>query len=121
MSAYTELVGSMQEGEAVQAIVFGVFGDAEPPAEGEDWTLAPGEPSPPPVPLDQRGRLLTLTQAEPFMQSWSFYGGYGGPRCYAVYVWTNRRVIWVQQYAGETWLSDAPRDPVACVPVIHGG
>jgi hypothetical protein len=108
MSAYNDLLEYLEPDEKVEALVFGEYGWGGY-GEGAD-------------PIgEKRGTVLTLEEAEPLMQSWSFYGGYGSPDCYATYIWTNQRVIWVTQYDGSTRLSSAPRNPVACIPDMPGG
>jgi hypothetical protein len=121
MGAYGELMAEMQDGEAIEAIVFGPWGWGWGPAEGKEWTPGFSEPDPSPVPFALRGRVLTIEEAEPMMQSWSFFGGYGSPDCYATYIWTDRRVLWVTQYDGATGLSSAPRHPVSTMPDMPGG
>lgn len=110
MNAYEDLQNYLEENETVEAIVFGPWG----------W-YGYCEPEPPPVPPDKRGQILTLEEAKPFMQDWSFYGGYGAPECYAVYIWTDQRIIWVTQYDGSTGLNSAPRNPQAVMPDMPGG
>lgn len=115
MSAYDELLEYLNEGETVESIVFGPFG------WGSGDKLGYGEPESRPVPLDQRRKLLTLEEARPFMQGWPFDGDYGAPKCYATYIWTDQRCIWVTQYDGSTCLSSMPRNPTACTPSMPGG
>jgi hypothetical protein len=121
MSAYSELMEYLEPEEVVESIVFGAWGWGSKPYNGEAWELGYGEPEPPPVPFDKRGKLMPISEAEPMMQSWQFRGGYGAPDCYAVYIWTDRRVIWVTQYDGATGLSCAPRVPKDCFPDMPGG
>lgn len=121
MSAASELREYLNEGEEVEAIVFGAWGWGQDPEPGKSWESGYAEPEPPPVPYDKRGVVLTMAEAEPMMQSWDFYGGFGAPECYAVNVWTNQRVIWVTQYDGSTTLSSAMRHPVAYFPDMPGG
>lgn len=109
-SAWDDVSNRLRDGEAVEAIVFGEWG----------WG-GYGEPSPPAVPKEKRGILLSPAVARPLMQSWSFCGGFGAPECYAAYIWTNHRVLWVTQYDGATGLNSAPRNPVAITPVMPGG
>lgn len=117
MSAYNELMEYLQKGEEVEGIVFGAFG-----WYGSKSNLGYKEPKPPPVPFNKRRRVLTLEQAEPYMQQdWSFYGGYGAPECYATYIWTNKRVLWVTQYDGSTSFDSMPRNPCNCIPIMPGG
>lgn len=121
MSAYDELIAFLEEGETVDAVVFGPWGWGSAPASGGEWEADYGEPDPPPVPFERRGQPMTLEEAAPMMESWRFYGGFGAPECYAVYVWTNRRVIWVTQYDGATSLNAAPRHPTPVMPDMPGG
>ena len=111
MNALEELKAFLGEGEKVRGIVFG------------SWGAGYGEPAPPPVPLEMRGKLLTLEAAAPMMKKWTFAGGgFGSPECYAMYAWTDRRVIWVtQNELGATWLDSAPRNPTAIMPIMPGG
>lgn len=122
MSAYSELVEILEDGEVVEAIVFGAWGRGDGPADGGEWKAGYGEPTPPPVPFEKRGIRLTLEEAEPMMQSWEFYGGYGSPDCYATHIWTDRRFFWVTQYDGATGLDFAPRHPRdGYLPDMPGG
>lgn len=120
-SAYQELIGILQDGEQVEGIVFGAWGWGGAPRPGEDWKLELDEPEDPPVPFAVRGSVLSLDEAKPYMRGWSFFGGYGAPDCYATYIWTDRRVIWVTQYDGSTQLDDAPRHPENTMPDMPGG
>jgi len=121
MNAYDDLVSKLEEGETVEAIVFGAWGWGSAPSEGQNWEPGYNEPTYPPVPFDKRGVILTLDEAKPFMAGWSFFGWFGSPACYAVNIWTNKRIIWVTQYDGATSLSFAPRNPVALIPEMPGG
>ena len=121
MSAETELLKFLEDGETVEAVVFGPWGWGSAPSEGEAWKPGYSEPEPPAVPYDKRGVVLSWEEARGMMQSWNFYGGYGAPNAYATYIWTNRRVILVTQYDGSTHLSAAPRNPSATMPDMPGG
>lgn len=105
-NAWKDLNDFLHRGEMIESIIFG------------DWYG--DEPDPAPVPKAMQGVLLTPRQAKPMMQSWSFYGGYGGAECYPVYVWTNWRVIWVDEYDGATGLRSAPRNPFTHMPQYNG-
>src|SRR5690554_149073 len=107
MAAYDELLEFLNDGEQVEAIVFGPWGWGNAPASDEAWERGYGEPDDVPVPFDMRGKVLSLEDAAPFMQQWDFNGGFGAPACYATYIWTDRRVIWVTQYDGSTGLDSA--------------
>lgn len=110
-SAYAELMKELEAGEKVEGIVFGKYGWG---GFGEDEISDP-------IPQDKIGKLMTLDEARPYMQSWSFIGGFGSPDCYATYIWTNKRILWVTQYDGSTCLDSAPRNPVDCIPDMPGG
>jgi len=116
LSAYKDLMEFLEPDEQVEKIVFGEWGWGHGRTE-----LGYGEPDPPPVPFDKRGVALTLDESKPYMSGWSFDGGYGAPNCYAVTVWTNRRVIWVTQYDGSTCLDSARRNPENYWPSMPGG
>jgi hypothetical protein len=120
-NALEDLKDYLDADEAVESIVFGPWGWGSGPDKDGVWEKGYSEPDEVPVPLDKRGVVLTLDEAAPYMQSWSFHGGFGAPECYAVRVWTNKRVIWVTQYDGATSLDSAPRNPVACIPDMPGG
>ena len=121
LNAFDELTKELHEGESIEAIVFGAWGWGRVPKQNESWQPAHDEPEPPPVPFDRRGKLLTADEAKPLMVGWSFFGGFGSPRCYAVHVWTNQRVLWVTQYDGSTDLNSMPRHPAAVIPDMPGG
>lgn len=110
MNAYDDIQELLNADEVIEAVVFGDWG----------WSGF-GEPEPASVPKDARGVVLTPSEAASYMEGWSFYGGYGAPNCYATYIWTNQRVIWVTQYDGSTNLDHAPRNPIAGMPNMPGG
>ena len=123
MNAWNDLQEILEPGEEVEAIVFGPWGwgcllGTE---EEENWELGFDEPDPPLVPFNKRGVVMTLEEAQQYMDGWSFYGGYGAPECYAVYIWTNQRIFWVTQYDGATGLNSAPRHPKNIMPNMPGG
>jgi hypothetical protein len=120
MSAWTDLFEMLEDCEVVEAICFGPWGWGSAPDKGEKWEEGYREPTPPTVPFEKRGIALSPKDAEPMMQSWSFYGGGGSPDCYAAYIWTNKRVIWVTQYDGSTGLNSAPRNPLDTMPEMPG-
>ena len=120
-NAWQELHEQLEPGETVEAIVFGPWGWGSAPCNGGAWEPGYREPLPPPVPFEKRGVLMTLAEAEPFMQSWKFRGGHGAAQCYAVRIWTGRRVLWITEYDGSTCFNSAPRNPVAHIPDMPGG
>lgn len=116
--AYQEFVDLLQDDEAVELICFGNWGWSCGDANDE---LGYGEPESRPVPVNQRFRLLTFDEAEPFMHGWQFSGGFGAPNCYAFRAWTDKRVIFVGKYDGSTWLDWVPRHPSKEPPEMCGG
>jgi len=126
---WEQLQAFLNEGEEIEAVVFGPFGWGDAPDEGEEWELGWREPeSPltkgPIVPFNERGKILSPPHLARFYMSttsWTFKSGYGSPNCYAVYVWTNQRVIWVTQYDGSTRLCGVPRNPQDIMPEMPGG
>ena len=123
MNAYNDLIDFL-EGEEVEAIVIGKYGGLMPPEEGEcthDYYWCEDDEEVPLVPLNLRGKILTLEKVKQYMDGWSFSGDYGAITCYAVHVWTKSRVVFVVCYNGATWLSSVPRNPCDEIPVCHGG
>lgn len=110
LNAYIDLVKCLDKDESIEAIVFGEWG----------WG-GYKEPNDPPVPKDKQGIVLTAKEAKPMMAGWTYDCGYGAPECYATYVWTNKRVLWITQYDGSTSIDSAPRNPVAIIPDMPGG
>lgn len=98
-NAWEELQDKLLEGEYLVAIVFGKPGDG---MRGEEKTY---------VPENRRYVVLSPKEARRYMKNWCFDGGYGGPECYAAFIWTNKRVFWVSEYDGRTELDAAPRNP----------
>ena len=66
-----------------------------------------------------RSAALTVTNSA--AAGWQIFNGYGAPQAYAMYVWTNQRVLWITQYDGSTHLDGMPRNPEAVVPEMPGG
>ena len=107
--AAQEVMNCMEKGERPESIVFGNYGWG---GYGEIEAL---------IPEDKKGKVLSWKEGKQFMKGWSFNGGFGSPSCYAVYIWTNKRVLWVTQYDGSTSLCSAPRNPTDEMPVMPGG
>ena len=110
-TAYSEIMERLEEGEIIEAIIFGNWG-----WDGFD------EPSPPPVPEKMRRKVLTLDEAKPLLKKFKFGGGFGAPETYAVRIFTNKRVFWVTQYDGATGLDSTIRNPIdGYEPDMPGG
>ena len=109
LNAYDDLMKFLEKDEVVENIIFGDYGWS---GFGEDVKF---------IKRNQKNKLMTIDEAKPLMNGWSFDGGFGSPDCYATYIWTNKRVIWVTQYDGSTNLDSMPRNPIACKPDMLGG
>ena len=112
MNAYKELLKYLGRGEVVEAVVFG------------NWCAGSIHPEPedPLVPPEKRGVVMTLEEAKPYMEGWCF-DDYKGISAYEVYIWTNKRVIFVcvDEETGSTWLDSVPRNPVDVLPKARCG
>lgn len=104
-NAYDDLIELLDDDEKVEAVVFGHWGG---------WHSEDGSPYV--VPQGIKGKLISINEAKFYMHGWSFYSGYGDPEAYAVYIWTNKNVIFVHEYDGSTMLSSVPRNPLTCIP-----
>lgn len=102
--AIDELTEFLDPEESVEAVVFGYYG-------GDDWHDEVDT-----VPRELIGKVLSFEQAKQYMRGWSFYGGFGFPDSYPVYIWTNKHVIFVHEYDGATGLRRHPRNPVESEP-----
>lgn len=111
LDAYLDLKKEIRINEVVEGLVFGEYG----------WSGLGEERCNNPIPKDKIGVLLSLEEARPLMKGWTYDGGFGSPQCYATYVWTNQRVIWVTQYDGSTNLDSMPRHPQDVIPDMPGG
>lgn len=109
-TAKEQLLEALLPGEAVEAIVFGNWG----------WS-GYNEPKPPPIPADFRGRILSLEEASPLLDLFSFSCGFGSPRTYETFIWTNRRVGLIETYDGRSELVWVPRNPTTAKPYMIGG
>lgn len=107
--AFIEVLDFMELGEVPESIVFG------------EWGWGGWKEEKVFVPKEFVGKVIRFADAKPFMQGWTFYSGYGSPECYAVRIWTNKRVIWVTQYDGSTTLDSAYINPTDHIPDMPGG
>lgn len=115
-NAWNDVAEGLIEGETVEAVVFGPWGWGSG-SNPEDWYGFPSHLKVPPI-----GKVLTIEQAMPFFNGWSFNGGFGAPSCFAVQIFTDRQIMTVTQYDGSTWLSGTPRNPVeGVIPSMEGG
>ena len=89
-------------GETVEAIVVGKKG----------WTNND------PVPIF--GKVVSWEIAKPLLD-YEFNDGYGSPQCHAITVWTETKVIFVDQYDGATNIRWIPRNPIDHDPIMPGG
>ncbi len=109
-NAYENLKETLEKDEVIEGISFGGWG----------WG-GYRESNPPLVPKDKQGVVLSEDEAKPLMVGWELYSGHGAPLAYALYVWTNKRVMWLTQYDGATSLDSMPRHPSNCEVHMPGG
>jgi len=104
-----ELIGNLrkwieerlEKDEIIEAVVIGDnFREADCPKQ---------------IPAEKRYKPISWEEAKELID-YDFYADFGSPRCHAIYVWTNKRVFFVGEYDGTTWLDDVPRNPEPCVP-----
>lgn len=107
-NAKQELLEFLLPAEKIEAIV---LGSTDP--YGEEWDSK--------VPQDKQGVVLTFEEAAPYLEGWSFIGGYGTYEGAPAYVWTDQRVITVGVYDGSSWLQSIPRNPSPGLPTTCGG
>jgi len=107
-SAYNELKIELRKGEEIEAIVFNNLDDCR---NMEDFHL----------PKEYCCRPLTLKEARPYLYGWVISGGFDEEEVIPIYVWTNKRVLFIRSYDGSTWLDSVPRNPVECNPYTIGG
>lgn len=106
MSARDELIEFLREGEIVEGVVFG------------DWGNNFLAKDPLIVPLEKRNFVISIDEAFDYMSGWSFENDFSS-KCYATYIWTNQRVIWVESSDGSTGLVSMPRHPINCDPDMY--
>lgn len=106
-SALKDLLNFLEDGEEVQAVVFGDWGWGNYEDVGS-------------VPKERRGKVLSPHEVQCYMEAWSFFGGHGSPECYAAYIYTDRRLIFPSQYDGSTNLEGMPLRPTECMPTMPG-
>jgi hypothetical protein len=90
-----EVLSYLLPGEKIQFVQFGRFG-----FDDKDG----------PVPRHVYGKLLKYPQAAKYLKSTSFYAR-GDYASHAFYVYTNKRILWVNQHQGHTWIDSIPRYP----------
>lgn len=115
MNAFDDI--ELLEGETIEAVVFGNFGDSYS-VEPEDGG-ARGEVDPP-IPKEFRKKILSFEEAYPHGEGWKFYSGFGTSETYNAHIWTNLRVLFVHEYDGSTYLESVPRSPTdSIMPTSH--
>ena len=67
-----------------------------------------------------KNKLITWEEAIPWID-YEFFPGYGIPGCHALYVWTETKVICIDQYDGSVQIFVVPRNPIDCTPTMPGG
>lgn len=108
MNAYEELLDSLMDGEHIEKII---LSDPKDSYGMEEYH----------IPASFTNVPLTLEEARPYLYGWQIAGGYGGEEVIPLYVWTNKRVLFIGSYDGSTWLAGIPRNPSDCKPYTIGG
>lgn len=108
MSAFEYIQYILNPNEQVTHIVFGEWLDLDkhtcpPKYQGADFP---------------HHRLLTLEQALPWMEDWSFDNCC---ECFSLFAWTTEdRIIFVSEYDGSCTLNTIPCHPLYCMPRVFG-
>ena len=100
MNAYQEIQDYMEKGEQIENLMF-----------IRDWGFFRWTPSVP-VPDTLFGRIIMLEDAKKYMLDWQFSTGHGDTQGYNMNVWTNKRVIYVNEYDNATSLAYVLRNPI---------
>ena len=98
---FAEQIERALDGEPVEAVVIGNFAGWD----SEQERAAPVKVN----------KVLSWTEAR-MMLDYAFDSGFGGADCHPVYVWTAKRVLFVHEYDGSTWIDSVPRAPGPCEP-----
>jgi hypothetical protein len=98
--AYNELMKELDGDEQIESIMFGGYNGYESSDSRRDI-----------VPDDKKRKALTLEEAKPYMFNWSFNHGYGRPKCFSMYAYTNRHIYFIETYDGSTQLTRIPLKP----------
>ena len=64
-------------------------------------------------------KVIPWVIAKPLLD-YEFDSGFGTQDCNTVYIWTNKNVLFINEYDGSTCLSKIPRNPIDCIPKWNG-
>lgn len=106
MTTFWQDILAATKDEQIEAVVIGEMGWDGYHEEGKE--------------VSRKGEILSATEAHERL-SYEYDRGYGAPDCHSVYVWTEKRVVFVSQYDGSTGLCSLPRNPTAEMPGMPGG
>jgi hypothetical protein len=107
MNNFLNYILSVADGEPIQAIVIGYWGQySEYKAHS--------------VPKEIEGVVISLDMAKPYL-NYEYDYGFGSPEGHAITAWTATKVIFVSTYDGATWVEYVPRNPVNHMPTMPGG
>lgn len=108
-NAMQDIKSVLKDDEKIEAVIFGKW--------GWDGYGMPEDIVEPPY-----GAILSESEAEKYMNGWSFHGGYGMPSCFASYIYTKNNVYFISQYDGLTSIESVPRNPTTGeIPEMPGG
>ena len=77
MSAYEEIVSILAHDEVIEAIRI----------DDDDFSYDIK------VPGFIKGKIITLEEAKPYLEGWSFENGFGEINCLTLYIWSNKRIF----------------------------
>jgi len=111
-----EILRVLEPDEHIEAVSFGRWGGF-----GEEPSWA--DESPPKITPEVMGRPMLWGEAARLLDDprWRIAGDYGLEETFALWIWTNRRVLFVGCYDGATWLAGVPRNPTEGMPRLVGG
>lgn len=99
----------LEEGEVIESGVIGEMGWGDYNSENvPNYNDIP------------KGKTLPWDEMKKWL-NYEYCVGYGAPECNSVYIWTNKRVLFVSQYDGSTSIHGIPRNPIDCFPEMPGG
>lgn len=66
------------------------------------------------------GKLLSWEEAKPILDYEYEPFSYGRGKCHSIYIWTEKRIIFVVSFDGYIMIKSIPRNPIAGLPETPG-